>query len=120
MPTLQEKKENAIDAVGQLIALLERCRVSGWAATFIPIKEALEYLDFHQAIYLYSCIPMPNMGGFLDLVLSEQNGHVIRNYEEDNALLVKLGGVVSKTISNLRLYLSYEIDRPLVDVPRGT
>lgn len=120
MPTLQEKKENAIDAVGQLIALFERCHVVGWAATFIPIKDALDDLDFHKAIYLYSCVPMPNMGGFVDLVLSEQNGHVIRNYEEDNALLEKLRGVVSKTISNLRLYLNYEIDRPLVEVPRCT
>jgi hypothetical protein len=119
MPTLQEKKENAIDAVGQLIALLERCREYGWASKFIPIKDALEDHDFDKAIYLFSCIPMPNMGGFLDLILSAQNGHLIRNYEEDNALLEKFRGLVSKTISNLRLYLSYEIDRPLVKIPRG-
>lgn len=84
-----------------------------------PIKDALEDLDFDKAIFLYSRIPMPNMGGFLDLILSEQNGLLIINYEEENALLEKLRGVSSKTISNLRLYLTYEIDRPLADVPRG-
>ncbi|MBJ6802675.1 hypothetical protein [Geomonas propionica] len=119
MPILQAKKENAIDAVSQLIALLERCREYGWASKFIPIKDALVDLDFDKAIHLYSRIPMPNMGGFLDLILSERNGHLVRSYDEDNALLEMLRGVVSQAIGNLRLYLSYEIDRPLVKVPRG-
>lgn len=119
MPTLREKKENAIAAVAQLVALLERCREFGWASRFTPIKDALEELDFNKAVHLYADIPMPNMGGFLDLILSEQNGHVVRNQDEDNALLEKLRGAVSKTIGNIRLYTTHEIDRPLVEVPRG-
>ncbi len=119
MPTLQEKTENAIDAVTQLVALLERCREFRWASKFIPIKDALEDLDFDKALFLYSRIPMPNMGGFLDLILAEINGHQIRSYEEDNAVLDQLRGAVSKTFGNLHLYLSKEIDYPLVAVPRG-
>ena len=62
---------------------------------------------------------MPNMGGFLDLILSDTNGHIVRDYDKDNELLDKLRCAVSKTIVNLRVYINYELDKPLVKVPNG-
>ena len=53
MPTLEEKHENAVEAVNQLIALLERCKEYGWASKFYPIKDALEDLEYDRAIDLY-------------------------------------------------------------------
>ena len=119
MPTLEQKTENAIDAVNQLIVLLERCREYNWASKFYPIKDALDALDYDKAIELFSRIPMPNMGGFLDLIISDINGHRVRDYEQDNELLNQLRGSVSETIGNLRAYLNYEIDKQLVSVPKG-
>ena len=119
MPTLEEKNKNAVEAVNQLIALLERCKELGWASVFHPIKDALEAFENERAIRLYGNIPMPNMGGFLDLILCKENGHTIRDYDDDNKLLDKLNGVLSKTISNIRIYINYEKDRPLVKVPNG-
>ena len=119
MPTLEEKHENAVEAVNQLIALLERCKEYWWASKFYPIKDALEDLEYDRAIDLYGKIPMPNMGGFLDLILSDTNGHIVRDYDKDNKLLDKLRDAVSKTIGNLRVYINYELDKPLVKVPNG-
>ncbi len=119
MPTLEEKHNNAIEAINQLIALLERCKEYGWASEFYPIKDALEDMDYDKAIDLYGPIPMPNMGGFLDLILSDINGHLVRDYDKDNELLNKLRDAVSRTISNLRVYINYELDKPLIEVPKG-
>lgn len=119
MPTLEEKHNNAIEAINQLIALLERCKEYGWVSEFYPIKDALEDMDYDKAIDLYGQIPMPNMGGFLDLILSDINGHLVRDNDKDNELLNKLRDAVSRTISNLRVYINYELDKPLVEVPKG-
>jgi len=120
MPDLGQKVENASQAVRALIALLERCRENSWAAHFYPIADALEACEIDKAIALFELIPMPNMGGFLDLVLSEQNGHEVRDYEQDNNLLNACRSSVSKTIGNLRVFVEYELDYPTVEVPDAT
>lgn len=118
MPSLEEKSENAFEALTQLIAHLERCNEYTWAGRFYPVKEAIESFEFEKAIRLYKLIPMPNMGGFLDLVLCKENGHNVQSYAEANELLGKLQGAVSKSIGNLRVYIEYQIDHELLNVPK--
>ena len=55
------------------------------------------------------------MGGFLDLVIHEVNGHKTDDPDRDNKLLIELRGKVGKSIKNLEVYLKYEIDRPLIN-----
>lgn len=116
MPSLEEKSANAIEALTQLIAHLEQCNEYGWASRFYPIREAVENLEYDKAIRLFKLIPMPSMGGFLDLILCKENGHDVQNYTEANELLGKLRGAVSKSIGNLRVYIEYQIDHELVRV----
>lgn len=120
MPSLDEKVDNAISATAALIKFLEHRQEFGWADRFYPILHALKSYELDQAIRLYKSIPMPNMGGFLDLVISEQNGHNVKDYEKDNKLLGECHGAVSKSIGNIRVYIQYELDHPLVEVPDVT
>ena len=117
MSTLDAKRQNAIAAARALITLLERCRVQGWPSYIYPILDALNEYELDRAIHLYKVIPMPNMGGFLDLVLSEQNGHSVRDYDRDNELLEETRGALGKSIGNLRVFMEYELDHPLVHIP---
>jgi len=120
MPTLKLKNKNAIDAVTQLVFLLERCKEYNWAEHFYPILDALKELDYDRAIELYRQIPMPNMGGLLDLYLCDSNGHTIRDLHKDNKLLIEIRGAVSVSLGNLEIYLKNETDRPLVHIPNCT
>jgi hypothetical protein len=97
--------------------LLERCGELNWAARIYPILDSLEACDLDNAVANYEKIPRPNMGGFLDLVLSRENGHTVRDYDGDNQLLDALRGALAKTIANLRVYLKHELDHPLVSIP---
>jgi hypothetical protein len=120
VPSLDEKRENAIAAAKSMITLLERCGASAWAARMYPILNSLEARDLDDAITRYKEIPMTGMGGFLDLILSEEGGHTIRDYDADNKLLERTRGALGKTIGNLRVCLKYEFDRPLVTIPDAT
>jgi hypothetical protein len=120
VPSLDEKRENAIAAAKAMITLLERCREFDWAARIYPILDSLEAYDLDNAVARYAEIPMPNMGGFLDLVLSQENGHIVRDYNGDNQLLDAIRGALGKTIANLRIYIKHEFDHPLVAIPDAT
>lgn len=117
MATLEEKVENSRQAVSQLITLLDRCGEQNWASKFVPVQDHLENWDLDQAIAAYGRIPMPNMGGFLDLILCELNGHSVRDEHQDNELLQQARGALSKSLKNLEVYMKHEIDHPLVVIP---
>ena len=69
MDRIEVKRQNSLEAVRELIALLERCNAFNWSGKFHYVNDALEAYDLDKAIILYKRIPMPNMGGFLDLIL---------------------------------------------------
>lgn len=119
MPTLEEKCANAIDAVDQMIVLLERCSEKGWSGRFRAIRNALTAGDLAWAIQQWSQTPMGTMGGLLDLILCVENGHTVRDLNSDNELLGKLVGCVSQTLANIRVFTDYKIDKPIVHVPSG-
>ena len=54
------------------------------------------------------------------LYISKQNGHNAEDYEAENKLLEQCRGAVSKSIGNLRVYMQYQLNHPLVQVPNVT
>ena len=120
MDKLEVKRQNSLQAVTELIVLLERCKEFNWASKFYPVKDALSDYDLDKAITSYRHIPMPNMGGFLDLILCKENGHTVRNEEIDNKLLISIGGALSQTISNLEVYITKKTDKEEVIIPNGS
>jgi len=83
------------------------------------VKDALSDYDLDKAISSYKSIPMPNMGGFLDLILCKENGHTVRDKEIDNNLLINLGSSLSQTINNLEIYMTRKIDKAEVKIANG-
>ena len=84
MPTLEEKANNALEAVNQLITLLERCGEGNWASEFRPVETALKTAlkdnkdnKYKKAIDLYGSVPKPAVGSFPDLILCDDNGHKV-------------------------------------------
>jgi len=119
MDRLEAKRLNCLEAVTELLALLERCKAFNWAGRFHAVKDALSDYDLDKAISLYKSIPMPNMGGFLDLILCKENGHSVRDKEIDNKLLINLGSSLSQTISNLEIYMTKKIDKARLRLGRA-
>ena len=117
MPTLEDKRQNAIDASRALITLLVRCGELHWPARIHRILDELTDYKLDDAIDCYQAIPMGSMGGLLDLILCTENGHTVRNADADNALLGAAIGALGKTIGNLRVYMRHELDHPLVPIP---
>lgn len=108
MTNLQEKAQITIQAVEDLVKLLDRCQARHWSAKFQSILAALLESNHQLAINKFKEIPMVNMGGFLDLILCEENGHIIRNLQEDNDLLQSFSGEVLTSFDDLESFLSTE------------
>jgi len=120
VPSLDEKRENAIAAAKAMLTLLERCREFDWAARFYPVLDSLEAYDLNNAVARYEEIPFANMGGFLDLLLCKENGHTVRDVDSDNQLLGSIRAALTLAIANLVVYLKNQLDQPLVAVPDAT
>ena len=119
MDRIEVKRQNSLEAVRELIALLERCNAFNWAGKFHNVKDALEAYDLDKAITSYKRIPMPNMGGFLDLILCKENGHNVRDRDVDNELLITIGSALSQAMYNLDVYINKKVDKNEVIVPNG-
>jgi hypothetical protein len=117
VPSLDQKTQNAIDASQALIDLLVRCGELHWPARIHRIRDALQDYELDRAVSVYESLPMGGMGGLLDLYLCKENGHTIRDVAADNKTLGAAIGALGKSIGNLRVYMQYEIDNPLVTVP---
>ena len=65
----------------------------------------------------YGRIPMPNRGGFLDLILCELNGYSVRDEDKDDELLRQARGALSKSLKNFEVFMRYEIDYFLTEIP---
>ena len=118
----KEKTDNVIEAIDQLVALLHRCDAAKgvWDRYFLAVKNKLLDGDLDLAFEAYDQIPMPNMGGFTDLVLTTGNGHTVRDAKTDNELLVELTRTVDLTVHFLRIYSTRRIMHPKLDIPNGS
>lgn len=110
---LAAKRENVIAITTQLVTFLNSHSLAGWSPRFREIIVALQQGDDSAAIALEDAIPRVNMGSFGDFYVDdidgESEGHGQRQFE-------CLNSAVIKAITNLRLYVTYEIDRPLVEL----
>ena len=113
MPSLDDKRHEAVEAVNQLTTLLARCEEFYWASVLYPIKDALENWDLDEAVTMYRAIPMTGMGGFPDLVLSELNGHIVRDYYDDNAVLKSLTASLRQAMAALDACVQHGEEPPL-------
>ena len=106
---LQPKRDDAISRINALAEFLDQHGLDGWADRFREIAHALHRGDDKMAIALDKAIPRGGMGSLTDIYI----GHGTDDGELDRAFRA-LAGNASRCVSNIRLYLDYEMDRPLV------
>jgi hypothetical protein len=101
-PLLQAKLLNAAEMTRAFIRFLEGAELGGWAERFKAVLAHLEAGDARAAIELQKKQSFAGPGSLSDLMLVEQE-----EYE-------RFWGSQSKSLANLRLYLEYGFNRPLV------
>lgn len=109
---LQSKRDNAIVILEQLIAFLDAHDLGGWSPRLREIIDALHCNKDRAAIAIEKAIPRANMGSFGDFYI---NGIDDESDGDAEQRFLKLNGAAGKSIANIRLYLDYEMNRPLID-----
>lgn len=100
---ISEKFDNAIKALDIVFMCLKETETTGWNGYFEKIKSCLDKQDVECAVRAIESIPIPNMGGF---------GEFLERYPE----LSRSYNNLAKTISNLKVYSRYKMDRPIVEL----
>lgn len=106
---LQAKRDDAVSRINALAAFLVQHELEGWADRFREVAKALQRGDDKIAIALDKAIPRGGMGSLTDIYIGNgtDDGELDRVFHS-------LVGDASRCVSNIRLYLDYEMDRPLV------
>ena len=102
-PVLVAKLRNAAEATRLFVRALRAEGQRGWAEHFSEVASLLEAGAARAAVELHQSKQRGGVGSLSDI------------YPE-NGQFEKLWGQCSSAIGNLRLYLEYGIDRPLVEV----
>ena len=106
---LHSKRADAISRIDALASFLDEHDLPGWADRFRNIVMELRRGDDRAAIALDKAIPRGGMGSISDIYV----GHGTDGGELDR-VFHRLVGDSSRCIANIRLYLDYEMDRPLM------
>ena len=106
---LQSKRADAISRINALVTFLDQHDLAGWGDRFRKIVSELQRGNDRMAITLDKAIPRGGMGSLTDIYI----GHGTDDGELDREFH-RLTGDASRCIANIRLYLDYEMDRPLV------
>lgn len=102
-PILVAKLRNAYEATQVFVRTLEAEGQSRWAENFRKVASLLESGEAKAAVQLHQSNRSTGMGSLSDIY--PENGHFEKHW-----------GQCSAAIGNIRLYLEYGIDRPLVEV----
>lgn len=102
-PDLGAKLRNAAEATRSFVRALEVEGQRGWAEHFSKIASLLEAGEARAAVELYQSKQRGGVGSLSDIY--PEDGHFERHWSQ-----------CSTAIGNVRLYLEYGIDRPLVEV----
>lgn len=99
--TLNRKIAEAAEATKAFIHFLSEEDLQYWAKRFADILEYLDQYDSKGALHLQKTTHFGGMGSLSDVLIERQ-------HEFD-----RLCGAQSRAMSNLRLYIEYDIDRNL-------
>jgi len=99
--TLNRKIAEAAEATKAFIHFLSEENLQYWAKRFAEILEYLNQYDSKGALHLQKTTHFGGMGSLSDVLIERQQ-------EFD-----RLCGTQSRAMSNLRLYIQYNVDRSL-------
>lgn len=113
---LSKKKENAITVLNAFADCLDSHKRETFSPAFRKMAKAIEQGDMQRAIELDNNTRRGGMGALNDFYICDTDGE----YDAAaDARFKQLSSAASTVITNIRLYLSYEKDRPLVDISRA-
>ena len=112
-PRLEEKPSNAIDIHKCFIAFLHSHQLNTRVSKFERILADLKASDFDAAIEHDKAIPRGGMGSLSDVYLDPKPGE---DPAKTQSSFLYLLGAQHKSIARIRVYRTYDLDHPLIDL----
>ena len=113
---LSKKKENAIAVLNAFADCLDSHRHEAFSPAFRDMAKAIDQGGMKRAVELDKNTRRGGMGSLSDIYICDADGEYDASAD---ARFSQLSSAASTVITNIRLYLSYEKDRPLVDISQA-
>ena len=118
--SVQEKLQNADEAVLELSCFFIRHGMPHWPAKISPTLESLRAADALKAVDHWSRLSLLGEYGLMETRISHELGYRTADMDAEQEHFNRLLQQALDAMNNLRMYLRSGVDRPLIVIHRDT